>query len=177
MFANRTTLFINVSKIGLASTITSHGIGGVFSLVGAIRCATKKSGGSTRNGRDSNPKYLGLKKTAGEMVIPGNILIRQRGTKFHPGKNVGIGKDHTIFSLATGLVHFHTVAGSERKYVSVINDPKEIPDKYTIKPHVIPFFNEVQKQELIDQEEREKVKKARKERKAARKVHYSSSSN
>ena len=60
--------------------------------------ATKKAGGSTRNGRDSNPKYLGVKKFGGEHVIAGNIIIRQRGTKVHPGKNVGMGKDHTLFA-------------------------------------------------------------------------------
>ena len=69
--------------------------------------AHKKSGGSSRNGRDSNPKYLGVKKFGGEHVIPGNILVRQRGTKWYPGTNVGLGRDHTIFSLVDGRVRFH----------------------------------------------------------------------
>ena len=68
--------------------------------------AHKKAGGSTRNGRDSAGRRLGVKKFGGEKVIPGNIIIRQRGTKFHPGKNVAIGKDHTIFALTEGFVTF-----------------------------------------------------------------------
>lgn len=68
--------------------------------------AHKKSGGSSRNGRDSNPKYLGVKKYGGEHVVPGNILIRQRGTKVNPGENVGMGKDHTLFALVEGHVKF-----------------------------------------------------------------------
>ena len=69
--------------------------------------AHKKGVGSTRNGRDSNPKYLGVKKFGGELVLAGNILVRQRGTKFYPGRNVGIGKDHTLFALTEGRVAFH----------------------------------------------------------------------
>lgn len=68
--------------------------------------ATKKSGGSSKNGRDSQSKRLGVKKFGDQVVIPGNIIIRQRGTKYHPGENVGIGKDHTIFSLISGKVYF-----------------------------------------------------------------------
>ena len=68
--------------------------------------SSKKGVGSTRNGRDSNPKYLGLKKSGGQMVIAGNIIIRQRGTKFRPGLNVGIGRDHTLFANADGRVQF-----------------------------------------------------------------------
>ena len=68
--------------------------------------ATKKAGGSSRNGRDSAGRRLGVKKYGGETVIPGNIIIRQRGTKYHPGENVGIGKDHTIFAKTTGKVAF-----------------------------------------------------------------------
>ncbi len=70
--------------------------------------AHKKGGGSTNNGRDSNPKYLGVKKYGGESVIAGNIIIRQRGTKVHPGANVGIGRDHTLFALVDGVVSFET---------------------------------------------------------------------
>ncbi|MFM9900928.1 MAG: 50S ribosomal protein L27 [Polaromonas sp.] len=68
--------------------------------------AQKKGGGSTRNGRDSQPKMLGVKKFGGEVINAGSIIVRQRGTKFHPGVNVGIGKDHTLFALADGKVSF-----------------------------------------------------------------------
>lgn len=81
--------------------------------------AHKKGVGSSRNGRDSNPKYRGVKKYGSEFVIAGNIIIRQKGTKFHPGDNVGIGRDFTIFSLVDGYVKFVTKKEG-RKYVSVI---------------------------------------------------------
>lgn len=80
--------------------------------------AHKKGVGSTRNGRDSNPQYLGVKKYGGERVIAGNIIVRQRGTKFHPGHNVGRGKDDTLFALADGVVTFER-RGRDRKQVSV----------------------------------------------------------
>ncbi len=80
--------------------------------------AQKKAGGSTRNGRDSESKRLGIKKYGGERVIPGNILCRQRGTKWHPGKNVGMGTDHTIFALIDGTVEFKST-GNARTYISV----------------------------------------------------------
>lgn len=76
--------------------------------------AHKKAGGSSRNGRDSAGRRLGVKKFGGEIVIPGNIIIRQRGTKFHPGTNVGIGKDHTIFATETGTVRFHKTSGGKQ---------------------------------------------------------------
>ena len=80
--------------------------------------AHKKAGGSSRNGRDSAGRRLGVKKFGGQDVVGGNILVRQRGTKFYPGTNVGLGKDHTLFALAAGRVRFH--AGKQgRKYVSV----------------------------------------------------------
>lgn len=80
--------------------------------------AHKKAGGSSRNGRDSAGRRLGVKKFGGESVIPGNIIIRQRGTKWHPGEGVGIGKDHTIFAMREGKVNFATKAKG-RVYVSV----------------------------------------------------------
>jgi large subunit ribosomal protein L27 len=80
--------------------------------------ATKKAGGSSRNGRDSIAKRLGVKKFGGQLVIPGNIIVRQRGTKFHPGVNVGCGRDHTIFSIAEGVVAFRDSRG--RKYIDVV---------------------------------------------------------
>ncbi|NOQ80136.1 MAG: 50S ribosomal protein L27 [Gammaproteobacteria bacterium] len=82
--------------------------------------AHKKAGGSTRNGRDSVSKRLGVKKFGGEMVVGGNILIRQRGTKVHPGLNVGIGKDDTLFAKADGKVLFEIKGPKNRKFVSVI---------------------------------------------------------
>ncbi|MBO5038169.1 MAG: 50S ribosomal protein L27 [Alphaproteobacteria bacterium] len=81
--------------------------------------AHKKSGGSSSNGRDSIGRRLGVKKFGGESVISGNIIIRQRGTKFHPGENVGMGKDHTIFATTEGKVEFKTKA-NDRTYVSVV---------------------------------------------------------
>lgn len=80
--------------------------------------AHKKAGGSSRNGRDSEGRRLGLKKSGGQHVIPGNIILRQRGTEWHPGRNVGIGKDHTIFALVEGHVTFATKEKG-RVYVSV----------------------------------------------------------
>jgi large subunit ribosomal protein L27 len=81
--------------------------------------AHKKAGGSTRNGRDSNPKYLGVKRYGGEAVEAGNILVRQRGTCFHAGVNVGMGRDHTLFALAEGTVRFSVKGNLKRRYVSV----------------------------------------------------------
>jgi large subunit ribosomal protein L27 len=81
--------------------------------------AHKKAGGSTRNGRDSNPKYLGVKRYGGESVLAGNILVRQRGTRFHAGDNVGVGRDHTLFALSDGQVKFETKGKPVRKFVSV----------------------------------------------------------
>jgi large subunit ribosomal protein L27 len=81
--------------------------------------AHKKAGGSSRNGRDSAGRRLGVKKFGGELAIAGNILVRQRGTKFYPGDNVGIGKDHTLFALTEGRVTFSTKALG-RQYVSVV---------------------------------------------------------
>jgi large subunit ribosomal protein L27 len=80
--------------------------------------AHKKGVGSTRNGRDSNPQYLGVKRYGGEVVVAGNILVRQRGTKFHPGKNVGRGRDDTLFALIDGVVAFER-RGRDKKQVSV----------------------------------------------------------
>lgn len=80
--------------------------------------ATKKAGGSTKNGRDSNPKYRGIKKYAGESVLAGNILVRQVGTKLHPGRNVGMGKDFTLFALTPGVVKFEHITRT-RQRVSV----------------------------------------------------------
>ncbi len=80
--------------------------------------ATKKAGGSSRNGRDSEGRRLGIKVSGGARVIPGNIILRQRGTQWHPGDGVGMGKDHTIFATREGIVEFREKAGG-RTYVSV----------------------------------------------------------
>jgi len=81
--------------------------------------ATKKAGGSSRNGRDSAGRRLGVKRYGGQLVVPGNIIVRQRGTKIHPGDHVGIGKDHSIFSLIKGKVQFKK-AKQNRTFVSVV---------------------------------------------------------
>ena len=81
--------------------------------------ATKKAGGSSRNGRDSAGRRLGVKKGDGQLVIPGNIIVRQRGTKLHAGSNVGLGKDHTIYAMIEGKVNFARKANN-RVYVSVL---------------------------------------------------------
>ncbi len=82
--------------------------------------AHKKAGGSSRNGRDSNPKMLGVKRYGGEAVRAGGILVRQRGTKFHAGENVGMGKDHTLFALVDGKVRYATSGAAQKRYVSVL---------------------------------------------------------
>ncbi|MGE4373247.1 MAG: 50S ribosomal protein L27 [Xanthobacter sp.] len=81
--------------------------------------AHKKAGGSSRNGRDSEGRRLGVKRSGGQAVVAGNIIVRQRGTKWHPGDNVGMGKDHTLFALVEGRVAFRTKA-NDRTYVSVV---------------------------------------------------------
>jgi len=90
--------------------------------------AHKKGAGSTRNGRDSNSKRLGVKAFGGEYVIPGNIIVRQRGTKFHPGENVGIGKDHTIYAKIEGFVIFERMRGRNgQKRISVVTEDPNPP--------------------------------------------------
>ncbi|MES9993209.1 MAG: 50S ribosomal protein L27 [Candidatus Thiodiazotropha sp.] len=84
--------------------------------------AHKKAGGSTRNGRDSESKRLGVKIYGGETVKAGNIIVRQRGTQFHNGVNVGVGKDHTLFAKADGKVQFEIKGPRNRRYVSVVSD-------------------------------------------------------
>lgn len=81
--------------------------------------AHKKAAGSTRNGRDSNPKMLGVKIFGGQSVTAGNIIVRQRGTEFHAGEGVGMGRDHTLFALTDGVVTFETKGQFNRRYVSV----------------------------------------------------------
>ncbi len=81
--------------------------------------AHKKAGGSTRNGRDSNPKYLGIKRFGGQLVNAGTIIVRQRGTKFHPGRYVGIGRDHTLYALVPGKVVFGVKGPLKKHCVSI----------------------------------------------------------
>lgn len=82
--------------------------------------AHKKAGGSTRNGRDSKPKYLGVKRSGGQLVHAGEIIVRQRGTKFHPGEGIGIGRDHTLYARVHGAVKFVIRGANNRKYVTII---------------------------------------------------------
>ena len=82
--------------------------------------AHKKAGGSTKNGRDSESKRLGLKKFGGETVAAGNIIVRQRGTQYHPGENVGMGTDHTLFALINGKVNFRKKGAAQNTFVSVL---------------------------------------------------------
>ena len=82
--------------------------------------AHKKAGGSTRNGRDSNPKYLGVKCYGGQQVRAGNIIVRQRGTQFYPGQNVGLGRDHTLFALQDGHIAFQKQGPKSRTFVHII---------------------------------------------------------
>ena len=82
--------------------------------------AHKKAGGSSRNGRDSESKRLGVKRFGGEQVLAGNIIVRQRGTEFHPGVNVGIGRDHTLFATANGRIKFEIKGPRSRQFVSVV---------------------------------------------------------
>lgn len=84
--------------------------------------AQKKAGGSTKNGRDSHSKRLGIKRFGGETVLAGNIIIRQRGTKFHPGINVGCGRDHTLFAKKNGRVKFEIKGKKNKKYISIITN-------------------------------------------------------
>ena len=84
--------------------------------------AHKKAGGSTRNGRDSESKRLGVKKFGGEQVLAGNIIVRQRGTRFHPGVNVGCGRDYTLFAKTDGKVAFETKGPRNRKFVSIVTE-------------------------------------------------------
>ena len=82
--------------------------------------AHKKAGGSTRNGRDSKPKYLGVKRFGGQLVNAGEIIVRQRGTRFHPGQGVGCGRDHTLYALIAGQVKFVIKGVNNKKYVTIV---------------------------------------------------------
>lgn len=87
--------------------------------------AHKKAGGSTRNGRDSNPQYLGVKRFGGELVTAGSIIVRQRGTKFHPGRFVGIGKDDTLFAKCAGRVEFGVTGPKQHRVVHIVPEAQQ----------------------------------------------------
>jgi large subunit ribosomal protein L27 len=99
------------------------GITGAGKKYGSTAMAHKKAGGSTRNGRDPNPKYLGVKIYGGQAVNAGNIIIRQRGTRFHPGSGVGLGRDYTIFAIVDGVVEFAVKGAKRRRTISVVPAP------------------------------------------------------
>ncbi|KAJ2345485.1 54S ribosomal protein L2 mitochondrial [Coemansia erecta] len=112
-----------------------------------LRFATKKSGGSSRNGRDSIGRRLGFKKQQNEYVVPGNIIVRQRGTKFHPGENVGMGKDHTLFALQPGYVKVYVDSRIKegRRHIAVALDKEDTKfPRCPYEKRVRPFF-------LVDQ--------------------------
>ncbi|KAK9113118.1 hypothetical protein Scep_020637 [Stephania cephalantha] len=110
-----------ISSAPVYSGVSDAAEGGLSVMI--RRWATKKTAGSTKNGRDSKPKNLGVKKYGGEFLIPGNIIVRQRGTRFHPGDYVGMGKDHTLFALKEGRVKFERNKLTGRKWVHV--EPKD----------------------------------------------------
>ena len=105
---------------GHRQQFTELQIGAIAGSAGAVEMAQKKGGGSTRNGRDSQPKMLGVKAFGGELISAGSIIVRQRGTKFHPGTNVGVGKDHTLFALVDGHVQFAVKGAMNKSTVSVV---------------------------------------------------------
>lgn len=100
-----------------------------------VRWATKHGGGRSKNGRDSIGKRLGIKKQDGELVKPGNILVRQRGSSYHAGENVGTGKDYTLFALTDGFVRIQTNSLRQRKFVSIVPVHYDIPEEFL--PRVI----------------------------------------
>ncbi|KAG6335848.1 hypothetical protein ID866_3238 [Astraeus odoratus] len=103
---------------------------GPFSILGSVRTATKRAGGTVRNHGGSPGKRLGLKKFSDQYVVPGNIIVRQRGTQFHPGQNVKMGRDHTIYAAAPGFVRFYREKwmSSERRFVGVVlNRGEKLP--------------------------------------------------
>ncbi|KAJ3086498.1 hypothetical protein HK102_013028 [Quaeritorhiza haematococci] len=104
-----------------------------------VRHASKKTGGSSRNGRDSRPKHLGVKKGDGEYVVTGHILVRQRGTQWHAGANVGMGRDHTLFALREGRVRYHYDIGRQRRIVSVL-DEFSYPQPQQLQGETTPGF-------------------------------------
>ncbi|KAI3428173.1 hypothetical protein D9Q98_006553 [Chlorella vulgaris] len=101
------------------SAISGGGVAAAGVQWQQLRFASKKQGGSTQNTKDSQPKYLGVKLFGGQKCIAGNIIMRQRGTEFHPGTNVGMGRDHTIYSLIEGRVRFSRDTRTKRRYISV----------------------------------------------------------
>ncbi|GAA5976682.1 hypothetical protein JCM11641_005660 [Rhodosporidiobolus odoratus] len=123
----RPTLSSLPSTSALASTLFDTHLAGSGSFGQQIRTATKRGGGSSKNGRNSIGKRLGVKKYGGQEVIPGNILVRQRGSTWHPGQHVSRGRDHTLFALVPGYVQYYrdVVRGKERKLVGIVQSSEE----------------------------------------------------
>ncbi|KAK9727874.1 54S ribosomal protein L2 mitochondrial [Basidiobolus ranarum] len=145
------TVRSSISTVSNISRGLNPGFGGIIGGI-QVRWATKRSGGSSRNGRDSAGRRLGVKKYGGEFVIPGNILVRQRGTKFHPGLNVGIGKDHTLFALKPGYVQFYVdEKRADRKYMGITFDRN---DK-------LPYHKDEPSKRLFDLVDLTSIKKAK----------------
>lgn len=127
-----------------------------------IRFATKKAGGSSRNGRDSPGQRLGVKKFGGEVVIPGNIIVRQRGRQFHPGDNVGIGRDHTLWALTPGWVKFTLDKIKKKSYVSISSENPNLPKTKVFKYGSVAEQIEAKKLEKEKLREETKLIKANK---------------
>ncbi|CAO3626059.1 unnamed protein product [Cunninghamella echinulata] len=120
---NNTTKLYQWSSL-VNSTNTT--IQSTASVMTQMRYASKKSGGSSRNGRDSAGRRLGVKKFGGQQVVPGNIIVRQRGTKFHPGEHIGMGKDHTLYALESGFVQFYKDPEQpKRRLVGIVFDRED----------------------------------------------------
>lgn len=124
--------FVTSSTSSISSSFPTSSSTSSSFLLQSIRHATKKAGGSTKNGRDSPGQRLGVKKFGGEVVIPGNIIIRQRGQKYHCGVNTKMGRDHTIYSITTGYVKFQYNSKLKRQFVNV-QDENPNPPPYTKK--------------------------------------------
>lgn len=121
-----------------------------------IEAAHKKGSGSTKNGRDSKPKMLGVKIYGDQLAQPGAIIVRQRGTKFHPGKNVGIGRDYTIYSLIDGLVKFEKF-GPDRKKISVYPAEEKVENPNSRRVRMREFFRERRERRRAYQERMEEA--------------------
>ena len=119
MFIKITCRFLILFVLSLIVAGPSHAETFAASQLHQIRWASKKQGGSTQNNKDSNPKYLGVKLYGGQRCSPGNIIVRQRGTEFHPGVNVGMGRDHTLFSLIDGHIKFIKDRRRKRTFIHV----------------------------------------------------------
>mmetsp|Transcript_6089 Transcript_6089/g.17219 ORF Transcript_6089/g.17219 Transcript_6089/m.17219 type:complete len:146 (+) Transcript_6089:23-460(+) len=141
--------FARVGQMMVGRTVV--GMEGMGSL-GGVRFATKKAGGSTKNGRDSRGKHLGLKKSSMQYVRPGQILVRQRGTKFYAGDNVGMGRDHTLFATAYGRMQVAHIPKLDRKVLWVDRDPERPYETITRLRYrsVGPLEEEAAEEEVVE---------------------------